>query len=58
MERWIKKEVFNKYPRTEKEKQGCRQEIERMRFIRDQYAKRLNGQEEDSEKKSDNPKEV
>lgn len=45
MERWIRRETFRKYPKTEKERQGCRQEIERMKYLRDQYAKRLNENE-------------
>lgn len=42
---------------TEKERQGCRQEIERMKFIRNEYAKRLN-EKRDSQTKCSFTKEV
>lgn len=42
MERWIRRETFRKYPKTEKEKQGCKMEIQRMKELRELYAKRLN----------------
>lgn len=29
------------YPRTDKEKQGCRQEIERLKYLREQYRKKI-----------------
>lgn len=29
------------YPKTDKEKQGCKTEIEKMKFKREQYKKRL-----------------
>jgi hypothetical protein len=54
----IRREIYRKYPKTEKEKQGCREEMARMKFIRDQYAKRLNGQKSNIETKSDTTTEV
>lgn len=33
--------VMKMYPKTEKEKQGCLQEIDRMTALRDLYKKRL-----------------
>lgn len=37
----ISQQVWEKYPRTKREKEGCRTEKERMKAIRIQYKKRL-----------------
>lgn len=33
--------VMKKYPKTDKEKQGCLEEMARMQFLRDHYKMRL-----------------
>lgn len=53
----IRRMVMFKYPRTEKEKQGCRLEIERMKGLRNEYRKRLE-QTCNSEAKRNHPAEV
>jgi hypothetical protein len=42
-EKEIRKLVFKKYPRTEKEKQGCKEEMARNTALRDMYKERLVG---------------
>lgn len=37
----LRKEVYRKYPLTDKEKQGCRNEIARMKAVREYYKQRL-----------------
>jgi len=49
LDKETRKLIYRKYPMTEKERQGCRQEIERMKFIRMEYAKRLNEQKGNSQ---------
>jgi hypothetical protein len=39
--REINKEVKRKYPMTEKERQGCRNEMARLAALRDMYRERL-----------------
>ena len=56
--REIRKEVMRRYPRTEKERQGCQLEITRMTGLRNEYAKRLNGQTGNSETERDTSEEV
>lgn len=53
----IRKEVTRRYPKTEKERQGCVLEIERMKGIRNEYRKRLE-QTSNSEAKRNHPAEV
>jgi hypothetical protein len=42
-EKEIRKLIYKKYPRTEKEKQGCKEELARMTALRDMYKERLLG---------------
>ena len=56
--REIRKEVMRRYPKTEKERQGCQLEIARMTGLRNEYAKRLDGQTGNSETKCNHPAEV
>jgi hypothetical protein len=42
-EKEIRKLIYKKYPRTEKEKQGCKNEMARMAALRDMYKERLVG---------------
>jgi len=37
----IDKEIRRRYPKTEKERQGCRQEMARMAALRDMLRERL-----------------
>lgn len=39
--REIEKEIKRMYPMTEKERQGCKQEMARMAALRDMYRERL-----------------
>lgn len=45
MTKQIRKEVMRRYPKTEKEKQGCLLEIERRKGLRNEYRKRLENAE-------------
>lgn len=47
---------MRKYPLTQKEKEGCRNEISRMKHIREHYKKRL--LERFSQKKCNTTKEI
>ena len=40
-EKEIRKLVFKKYPKTEKERQGCKMEMARMAALRDMFKERL-----------------
>lgn len=40
-DREIRKAVMKRFPLTEKEKEGCKQEIQRMSEIRELYKQRL-----------------
>jgi len=52
----ITRMVMLKYPLTEKEKEGCRNEISRMKHIREYYKNRL--VERFSQKECDTTKEI
>lgn len=41
----IEKMVYDKYPTTKKERQGCQQEKQRMEALRREYRKRLMDQQ-------------
>lgn len=55
-EREIRTMVMRMYPVTPRERQGCVQEIERLKYLREQYRKRLEQGNDNSGGNEDKPK--